>query len=91
MNFILWSNQYSDSENLNLINSLNQRDEYLNSYIEDLKVYGIDIKNGIYTILSALDDNMVLDIAGGSLSDMANLQLWERDETEAQKFKLDLL
>ena len=30
---------------------------------------------------------MVLDIAGGSLSDMANLQLWERNETDAQKFK----
>lgn len=47
-----------------------------------------DIDDGEYTIESALDKNKVLDINGASKEDCANLQLWEKNGTSAQKFKI---
>lgn len=41
-----------------------------------------------YYIASALDNNMVLDVAGGSSKDGANIQLYERNGTDAQLFKI---
>ena len=46
------------------------------------------LDDGIYTISSKLDPNKCLDIAGGSQNDKANLQLWQRNGTNAQKFKV---
>ena len=46
------------------------------------------IEDGIYTISSKLDPNVCLDINHGSKDDKANLQLWQRNETNAQKFKV---
>ena len=46
------------------------------------------IQDGIYTISSKLDPNMCLDISGGSKNDKANLQLWGKNGTNAQKFKV---
>ena len=43
-------------------------------------------EEGIYTISTALSTNKVLDIASGSTSDGANVQLYEKNGTEAQKF-----
>ncbi len=40
-----------------------------------------------YTIHSALDTNMVLDISGGSTESGANLQLYTANDTDAQSFK----
>ena len=56
--------------------------------IAEKKVYGSPlIKDGTYTIFSLLDKNKVLDIEGASNKNKANLQLWTRDDTNAQKFK----
>ena len=44
------------------------------------------IGDGIYTIESALNSNMVLDISGSSRNNEANLQLWDSNGTNAQKF-----
>ena len=44
------------------------------------------IENGIYTIESALNHNMVLDISSSSRDNGANLQLWDSNGTNAQKF-----
>lgn len=44
------------------------------------------IKNGTYIISSALDSNKVLDIESGSNQNFANLQLWDKNYTQAQKF-----
>lgn len=46
----------------------------------------IEIKDGVYTILSKLDDKKALDISGGSMNSGANLQLYNQNGTDAQKF-----
>ena len=46
------------------------------------------IDDGIYTISSKLDPNYCLAIKGGSKNNCANLQLLGRNETDAQKFKV---
>ena len=44
------------------------------------------IENGLYTISSALDSNKVLDIANGNVSNFSNIQLYQRNNTNAQKW-----
>ena len=46
------------------------------------------IDDGIYTISSKLAPNMCLDINQCSKGDKANLQLWQKNGTDAQKFKV---
>lgn len=46
----------------------------------------VSIEDGVYTIVSKLDDQKVLDISGGSMDSGANLQLYENNGTDAQKF-----
>ena len=46
------------------------------------------IRDGIYTIESALSHNMVLDISSSSRDNEANLQLWDSNGTNAQKFHI---
>ena len=58
--------------------------------IAEKKIYGTPlIPNGIYTISSSLDENKVLDITEASDKDSANLQLWTKNNTDAQKFKIN--
>lgn len=47
------------------------------------------IADGVYTLASALDESMVIDIAGGSSSDRANAQLYKDNATDAQQFRLE--
>ena len=50
------------------------------------------IKEGVYTISSALKSTMVLDVSGASTANGANIQLYTSNNTNAQKFivkKLD--
>lgn len=44
--------------------------------------------SGFYTIRSAKDKNFVLDIAGGSMDNKANIQLYKRNDTAAQTFRI---
>lgn len=68
----------------------NEWDKYRK--IAEEKIYGSPlIANGIYTISSSLNRNKVLDIAGSSNADSANLQLWTKNNTNAQKFKFTYL
>lgn len=68
----------------------NEWDKYRK--IAEEKIYGGPlIANGIYTISSSLNRNKVLDIAGASNADSANLQLWTKNNTNAQKFKFTYL
>ncbi len=46
------------------------------------------IDDGIYAISSKLAPNMCLDINQCSKDDKANLQLWQKNGTNAQKFKI---
>lgn len=46
------------------------------------------IEDGIYNIVSGLNDRKVLDISGASTADGANLQLWDVNYTNAQKFEI---
>ena len=49
------------------------------------------IANGTYVIKSALNTNKVLDIAGGSASNGANVQLYTGNSSNAQRFKITYL
>ena len=44
------------------------------------------VKDGWYTLSSALNTNLVLDVSGGSSANGANIQLWSANGTKAQKF-----
>ena len=44
------------------------------------------ISNGTYTLVSALNNNYVVDISGGDTSSGANCQLYQSNGTDAQKF-----
>ncbi len=46
------------------------------------------IKHSAYVIESALKKGMVLDVAEGSPGDCVNIRLWERNNTNAQKFNI---
>ena len=47
-----------------------------------------DIKDGIYTIKSAVDNRYVLDVYWGLKTDEANVQLYAANGTDAQKWKV---
>lgn len=48
----------------------------------------VEVKEGIYTIQSALNANRVLDIAGGSTANKANLQIYVGNDSAAQRFRV---
>lgn len=48
----------------------------------------IAILNGEYAISSNLNENMVVDVSGGSTSSEANVQLYQSNNTGAQKWKI---
>lgn len=49
------------------------------------------IENGTYVIKSALNTNKVVDIYAGSTSNGANVQLYTRNDSNAQKFNINYL
>lgn len=49
----------------------------------------VNIKEGIYTITSKLNENMALDIAGGSRNSGGNLQLYRYNGTPSQLFWIE--
>ncbi len=44
--------------------------------------------DGVYVIATALDENKVIDISGGSTVNAANVQLWRNANVKQQKFEL---
>lgn len=66
-------------------NSISQKFKlYENIPLESKKV----IPDGTYKIVSILNQKMVIDVAGGSKNENANIQLYEDNGTEAQKFEI---
>lgn len=47
-----------------------------------------DVKEGVYTIRTALNKNYVLDVAWGSLVNGGNIQLYTSNDSDAQKFEV---
>ena len=47
------------------------------------------IANGVYKIVSNLDDTKVLDVASGSTQTNAKIQIYAANGTDAQKFKIE--
>ena len=68
--------------------------DYIQDYIKKLEYSAASnkdppLKNGIYCISSAVNNyKSCLDIYGASKEDDANLNLWEKNETSAQKFEI---
>lgn len=62
------------------------------SQADDLAVSGgkpIVLEDGLYTLRCASQPNVVLDIAGASLASGANVQVWDANNSPAQRFYLD--
>lgn len=49
---------------------------------------GAELTDGVYEIATALDQNKVMDISGGTMMSGGNLQLYQKNDTEAQRFIL---
>lgn len=45
-----------------------------------------ELEDGLYTIASSLNNGMVLDVASASTEDWANVQLYQSNQTNAQKY-----
>ncbi|MBS6396168.1 MAG: RICIN domain-containing protein [Clostridiales bacterium] len=81
--------QYSDSEYVDGINGRVDRDFW---YVEPKKeeieqpTESVSIAEGVYTLSSALDTQMVVDVSNGSISNGANIQLYSANESDAQRF-----
>ena len=52
------------------------------------KAHASDLEDGTYTVSTALKDGMVLDVAGGSKSDRANVQLGGSNGDANQKWRV---
>lgn len=52
------------------------------------KILGKSIKDGLYNIIPCHCQNMALDINGADKANLANLQIYERNKTKAQKFEI---
>lgn len=51
-----------------------------------LRLTSADVANGTYFIRMASRANSVLDVSGGSSADGANMQIWQNNDTGAQKW-----
>ena len=49
------------------------------------------INNGTYTIYSMLDENKTLDVSGAKTDNGTNIQLWENNGNNAQKWEIEYL
>lgn len=83
-------------ENIKLKENLEATDmeagiSLLGSSNENEKIAKRTIKDGVYIISSALNNKKVLDIAGGSKANDANVQLWTESKVDQQKFKVTYL
>lgn len=58
----------------------------LNAYILPSTSASGDIANGTYKLVSAINNNYVMDVNGGSKANFANVQLYEDNNSNAQKF-----
>lgn len=60
-----------------------------NSTLDDLAyAHRNELKDGVYTIQSAVHRGYVLDVSGGSHSNYANVQLYQSNGTGAQKWRV---
>ena len=50
---------------------------------------GRTVDDGVYSILAKSDLSKALDVAGGSASDGANIQMWSSNGTAAQRFRFE--
>lgn len=69
---------------LKYITNIFDEDVVLNRNIETEELKD----GGYYRFRSILNYNKVLDVVGGSTADFANVQLWELNDTDAQKWKI---
>ena len=85
------SEKVLDVKNAGIVNGTNiQIWEKNGNTAQKWRLEKIEILEGTYTIISALDSNKVLDISGGaeSAKNGTNIQLWERNGTKAQEWEL---
>lgn len=68
-----------------VLRAVNERDaEYQHFIFRPAQL----ISDGYYEISSAVGNDMVLDVANGSFSNQANVQIYEKNDTNAQKFHI---
>ncbi|MDO5480788.1 MAG: RICIN domain-containing protein [Candidatus Saccharibacteria bacterium] len=64
---------------------------YIGTNVVDWEITEVEqiIENGAYTIKSAVDNSFVLDIAGGSTANEANVQVYKSNNTVAQRYLIE--
>lgn len=83
-NVCLVSSQNVSNTTWNALTFKTQRDK-----LNDLALqHQNDVQEGVYFIASSINQNYVLDVKGASQSNSANVQLYQSNGTNAQKWKL---
>ncbi|MBO6126641.1 MAG: RICIN domain-containing protein [Clostridia bacterium] len=93
-----YAQEILDSFGTGTLSTVNLRKcpEYIQNEIKKLKFSAYcsknpPLKDGIYYISSAVNKyKSCLDICGASKEDGANLNLWQKNETQAQKFEIKM-
>ena len=80
---------YSNNVNVGTASvTIKGKGNYRGSVTKNFKIYKDTFKAGTYMASSALKNNFVLDVAGGSMSAGAAIQLYSSNGTDAQRFKI---
>ena len=80
---------YSNNVNVGTASvTIKGKGNYRGSVTKNFKIYKDTFKAGTYMASSALKNNFVLDVAGGSMSAGAAIQLYSSNVTDAQRFKI---
>lgn len=58
----------------------------LNNQVKTEQNVDYELKEGLYTVSTALNSSMVLDVASASKADGANIQLYKSNQSDAQKY-----
>ena len=79
---------YNDFGNRNNNNFLKMIQNPINFYGNEKKIYEKSINDGIYNIIPMHCNNRAIEIYYGSTENMANLHLYEYNNTKAQQFEV---
>lgn len=80
---------YSNNVNVGTASvTIKGKGNYRGSVTKNFKIYKDTFKAGTYMASSALKNNFVMDVAGGSMSAGAAIQLYSSNGTDAQRFKI---
>lgn len=79
---------YTDSSNNTVTTKLKNANACIKAFTSNDSINQI-ISNGVYKIASSANNSYVLDVAGGSKSAGANIQLYKSNDSNAQRYVIE--